>query len=90
MDTTWGLGSPPVGEVTIGKPRLQPFPRLDGLPSALSSTPRIRQVNGAETELEALRQSVMCGSPFGGASWPERTAQRLGREAALRRQGLPK
>src|SRR5208283_4606132 len=49
-------------------------------------------VNRAESdaELEALRRSVVRGSPFGEESWVERTAKRLGLEASLRPQGRPR
>jgi len=42
-----------------------------------------------EAELEALRRSVVRGSPFGEASWQERTAKRLGLESTLRARGRP-
>jgi len=44
----------------------------------------------AAGELEAIRRSVKRGSPFGEASWVERTAKRLGLESTLRPQGRPK
>jgi putative transposase len=49
-------------------------------------------VNGVETagELEALRRSVVRGSPFGEASWVEGAAKCLGLEATLRALGRPK
>jgi putative transposase len=49
-------------------------------------------VSAAQTgaELEALRRCVVRGSPFGEASWVERTAKALGLEATLRRQGRPR
>jgi putative transposase len=50
------------------------------------------RVNRAETapELDALRRSVVRGSPFGHTAWVEQTAKRLGLEATLRRQGRPR
>ena len=42
-----------------------------------------------EAELEALRRSVVRGSPFGEASWQQRTAKRLGLQSALRPRGRP-
>jgi putative transposase len=43
-----------------------------------------------ESELEAMRRSVVRGCPYGEASWVERTARKLGLEATLRRPGRPK
>jgi putative transposase len=40
-----------------------------------------------ETELEALRRSVVRGSPFGEESWQARTAKRLGLQSTLRPRG---
>ena len=49
-------------------------------------------VNAAQTEAElaALRRSVARGTPFGSASWTERTARRLGLEYTLRSRGRPR
>ncbi len=49
-------------------------------------------VNGLQTEgeLAALRRCVVRGSPYGGAAWMERTAEALGLQATLRRQGRPR
>ena len=51
----------------------------------------LRRVNQAETaaELEALRQSVARGRPFGGPEWTERTVRKLGIENTLRPRGRP-
>lgn len=48
-------------------------------------------VNGVEpeSELAALRRSVLRGAPFGEESWQVQTAAALGLESALRRQGRP-
>jgi len=43
----------------------------------------------SEAELEALRRSVVRGSPFGDASWQQRTAKRLGLQSTLRPRGRP-
>jgi putative transposase len=43
-----------------------------------------------EAESAALRQSVLRGAPFGGASWTADTARRLGLESTLRLRGRPK
>jgi putative transposase len=50
-----------------------------------------RRVNEPETEaeLEALRRSVVRGTPFGSTAWTRRTARRLGLEATLRPRGRP-
>ena len=40
-------------------------------------------------ELAALRTSVNRGAPWGGRSWAERTAARLGLQASLRPRGRP-
>jgi putative transposase len=49
-------------------------------------------VNQAETEqeLEALRQSVQRGRPFGCAQWQKEIAKRLGLESAYRPVGRPR
>ena len=43
-----------------------------------------------EGELEALRRSVVRGTPFGDATWQERTAKELGLESTLRPRGRPR
>jgi putative transposase len=52
----------------------------------------VGHVNGAETEAElaALRRAAARGGPFGGESWVERTAARLGLQSALRPRGRPR
>lgn len=40
-----------------------------------------------EAEEEAVRRSVMRGSPFGEPSWVEKTAKRLKLESTLRQRG---
>lgn len=49
-------------------------------------------VNEPETEqeLEAIRRSIMRGSPYGEESWVERVAKRLGLEITLRPRGRPR
>lgn len=49
-------------------------------------------VNGAEDagELEAFRQSVRRGQPFGSESWRRRIAKRLALESTLRPRGRPR
>ncbi len=48
-------------------------------------------VNGPETESElaALRRSVVRGAPYGDDGWQQRTAARLGLESSLRDRGRP-
>jgi putative transposase len=52
----------------------------------------LQQVNKAETEseLEALRKSVVRGAPYGDETWQRQTAAALGLQSALRRPGRPK
>lgn len=51
----------------------------------------LQQVQSPQTEgeLEALRRSVVRGSPFGEPPWQERTAKRLGLQSTLRPRGRP-
>ena len=48
------------------------------------------QLPQTEAELAAVRRSVVRGSPFGEASWQERTAKRLHLESTLRARGRPR
>ena len=41
-------------------------------------------------ELEAVRQSVKRGSPYGGDAWVRRTSRRLGLSSTLRPRGRPR
>jgi putative transposase len=52
----------------------------------------VTAVNRAETaaELEALRQCVARGRPYGGLTWLARTVRRLGLENTLRPRGRPR
>jgi putative transposase len=51
-----------------------------------------RIVNGVETEAElnALRQCVERGAPYGNDDWQSATAIQLGLESSLRRRGRPR
>jgi putative transposase len=51
----------------------------------------VERVNAALTrrELDQLETSERRGQPFGGPQWTQRTAQRLGLEHTLRREGRP-
>ena len=68
------------------------------LPSYLAAGPVKRPrcwldwVNQALTpaELEAVRQCVNRGAPFGSADWVEKTAKRLGLRSTLRPRGRPR
>ncbi|MDH5668791.1 MAG: transposase [Nitrospira sp.] len=43
-----------------------------------------------DAEVDALRQSVNRGTPFGADSWVRRTARRLGLESSLNPRGRPR
>ena len=49
-------------------------------------------VNEPQTkkELEALRESVIKGKPFGDEKWQARTVEQLGLQSSQRRTGRPK
>ncbi len=51
-----------------------------------------RYVNSVETmgELNALRKSVACGTPFGAEAWQRSTAKQVGLESSLRSRGRPR
>jgi putative transposase len=48
------------------------------------------QAAQTEAELEALRRSVVRGSPFGTPAWQQRTVKRLGLEWTVRPRGRPR
>lgn len=52
----------------------------------------VQRVNEPETpaELEAIRNSVVRGAPYGSVSWIEKTAKRFGLESTLRPRGRPR
>ncbi len=52
----------------------------------------VRRVNRmqSDSELAALRRSVVRGQPFGDEAWVHRTARRLGLESTLRPRGRPR
>jgi putative transposase len=66
-----------------------PRPAVSPVPLPADWTAR---VNAAETaaELEAIRRSAQRGTPYGGAAWVARTAERLGLEHTLRPPGRPR
>jgi putative transposase len=68
------------------QPLLHPGP-LPALPGDW-----IERVNRAQTaaELEAVRQAVVRGRPFGSAGWEQQMSARLGLEYTLRPRGRPK
>ncbi len=43
-----------------------------------------------EAELQALRNCLARGQPYGSEAWTKKTAQRLGLESTLRRRGRPR
>lgn len=51
-----------------------------------------KHVNKAQTEkeLEALRRSVLRGTPYGSEVWVEKTAMRMGLQFTLRSRGRPR
>jgi putative transposase len=67
-------------------------------PSYLTVGPVARPANWLEWinqpltqgELEALRQCVVRGAPFGAAGWVKRTAERLHLQSTLRPRGRPR
>lgn len=65
-------------------------PRIDAWPVA---RPRdwVDEVNRPATpgEMEAVRRSAQRGTPYGDATWIERTVQRLGLESTVRPRGRP-
>jgi REP element-mobilizing transposase RayT len=65
------------------------WPRRDGDLSEFMRWLQHVQTPQTEAELAALRRSVVRGSPFGEASWQERTAKRLGLQSTLRARGRP-
>jgi putative transposase len=73
------------------KPKDVERPELDAGPVARGRD-WLRWVNEPQTEgeLEALRESIRRGRPFGSASWQRRTAKRLGLEPSLRPRGRPR
>jgi putative transposase len=52
----------------------------------------LARVNAAQTkgEVDAVRRSMIRGTPFGDERWTERTADRLGLESSLRPRGRPR
>ncbi len=67
------------------------LPRLAALPIDL---PRnwLELVNRPQTdaEIQALRQSIMRGRPFGDPAWQRKTAAKLGLESSLNPRGRPR
>jgi putative transposase len=43
-----------------------------------------------EAELEALRRSVVRGTPYGSEPWVEKIVKRLGLQSTIRPRGRPK
>lgn len=43
-----------------------------------------------EAEVEAIRHSILRGTPFGDTEWQQRTARELGLESTLRPRGRPR
>jgi putative transposase len=74
--------------------RLDDVPPLSDWPTASGGRPHrwIQQVNQPQTqaELEALRQSVQRGRPYGDTGWVNRMATRLELGSTLRPRGRPR
>jgi putative transposase len=68
-----------------------PEPVLSAWPVVMPAN-WLAYVNGPETEveLEAVRRSVVRGTPYGEEGWQERTAQRLRLQSTLRSRGRPR
>ncbi len=65
-------------------------PPLDEGPAPLPGNwPQCVESPETEAELAAMRKSVVRGAPFGGPSWQEQTATRLGLQSSLRPRGRP-
>ena len=76
------IGNPPKG---IDRPPLDPGPVGRGKDwLAWVDAPQ------TEAELEALRESIRRGRPFGSQPWQDRTAKQLGLESSLRPRGRPR
>jgi putative transposase len=71
-------------------PRQGGEPPLDAGP-VLRPAEWLLHVNEPQTqaEVEALRQCLRRGRPYGSSLWMEQTARRLGLEASLRPRGRP-
>ena len=69
----------------VAQRRLHPWPVPMGVDW-------LQQVNDAQTEaeLQALRQSVARGRPYGSDAWVQRVVQRLGLQSSLRPRGRPR
>jgi len=52
--------------------------------------PQLVNTPQTDSELEAIRRSVLRGQPYGRAAWVERTAQSLGLGPTLRPRGRPR
>ncbi len=85
-DWQWsGLWRRAQGDVGAEGPALSPRP----LEQPRNWTARVNG-NMAEKQLEALRECVDRGRPFGGEQWVAATAKRLGLEFTLRGAGRPR
>jgi putative transposase len=74
--------------------RLRGRPEGSWLTDGPVNVPRnwLRFVNQPQTddEVEAMRQSIARGAPFGDAKWQQRIARELGLESTLRPRGRPR
>jgi putative transposase len=60
-----------------------PLPRSSGWTKLVNAP-------GTEAEVSAIQTCVHRGSPYGDATWTDRTAQRLGLQSTLRPRGRPR
>jgi len=67
-----------------------PFVLSDGPIELPSNWAAILRDDFSATELDRIEKSVKRGSPYGHASWTERTAARLQLLSTLRPRGRPK
>lgn len=82
----WRWSSCAMRQAERGEPAL-----LDELPVALPAAwDAVVRARWQPQELEAVRQSVRRGRPFGDATWVARTAARLGLGFTLRDRGRPR
>lgn len=78
------------GDLVLGEER-RPRPLLHPGPVARPED-WLKYVNEprTEAEVEAMRECLRRGRPFGGLEWTQRAAQQLGLEASLRPRGRPR
>jgi putative transposase len=82
-------GGPAPG--TAPAPGVEELPTLSAWPlGPPEDWPRRLNQPESKVELEALRQSIACGRPYGSERWQARTVAALGLEHTLRDRGRPR